>query len=340
MTPQQTKLALAAAAIVAVLGGTYALNRTASNDKTMKGGDGTELADADLRHGSISLGGRRGSGGSDDAAKVSSSDKNGRNGGGAGNAGDDGIASILDAVTTEVLPIETEAETRERERYEEAMKNQFKYRELDPEKIKPAELQPALQEVTEEYDLPENLLAAMMFVETGGTHRYGDHSIDAGYGVMNLKENNMVDTLGEAASLIGKSKDEVLYDQGTNIKAAGALLKSYFDDAKASGLSDSEAWYNAVSQMSGIPDPELASNIADETAGWIMKGISIHTNDGGGDMEIPGTANPPFLPKNWDLVGMDPPSGDRGAAMEPGVIPPSAESFGDSNAAGDATVAP
>lgn len=340
MTPQQTKLTLAAVAVVAVLGGTYALNRTASGDKAGGGKDGAELADADVRHGKVSLGGRRGSGGNDDAAKVSSSGKNGRNGSSGASAGDAGIASIVDAVTTEVMPIETEAETRERERYEEAMKNKFKYRELDPEKIKPAELQPALQDVTEEYGLPENLLAAVMYVETGGTHRFGDHSIDAGYGVMNLKENNMVDTLGEAASLIGKSKDEVLYDQATNIKAAGALLKSYYDDAIASGLSESEAWYTAVSQYSGIPDPELASNIADETAGWLMKGISIHTNDGGGDLEIPGTATPPFTPKNWELVGMDPPSGDQGAVLEPGVIPPNAESYGDSSAVGGATVAP
>src|SRR5690606_9455640 len=141
---------------------------------------------------------------------------------------------------------------------------------------KPVELSPALQNVSEEYQIPENLLAAMMYVETGGTHRDGDHSMEAGYGVMNLRENNLVDTLAEGASLIGKTKEDVLYNQADNVKAAGALLRSYYDDALASGLSENEAWYMAVSQYSGRTDPELAAALADETAGWLMKGFELH----------------------------------------------------------------
>lgn len=340
MTPQQTKFAITAAVIVAILGGSYALNRSVNQEKTGAAGDSSERAGVDVTQSRIGTRGGRGGSGASDGASVKG--KSGKGARGGSSAGDDAaLASVVDSATTEVLPIETEAETRERERYEKAQANKFKYRELDPEKIKPAELTPALENVSKEYQIPDNLLAAMMYVETGGTHRDGDHSMEAGYGVMNLRENNMVDTLAEASSLIGKSKEEVLYDQATNIKAAGALLKSYHDDALASGLSESEAWYAAVSQYSGRPDPELAANLADEAAGWMLRGFELHLNDGGGDVVVPPSSSPPFLPKNWELVGMTPPGQNTGPELIPGSTPPNAQSFNDTgSAAGGAQVAP
>jgi len=304
MTPQQTKISLAVAAIVLLLGGLTALNETVLKDKSASASAGDGQEGVDLRQSRLNFGSGRGGAGGNGA----DDEKNGKNRKGGANGSDDaGLASIIDAATTTVMPIETEAETRERERYEKAMANQFKYRKLDPEKIKPAELAPTLDKVSEEYGIPDDLLAAMMYVETGGAHRDGDHSMEAGYGVMNLRENNMVDTLAEAASLLGLSKEDILYDQAANMRAAGALLRSYYDDAIASGLSQQEAWYMAVSQYSGRSDPELAAALADETAGWMMKGFEVHQSDGGGDLVVPPNSNPPFHPKNWELVGMSPP---------------------------------
>jgi hypothetical protein len=234
------------------------------------------------------------------------------------------------------MPIETDAETRERERYEKAMANQFKYRELDPDKIKPTELTPALQSASEQYGLPKNLLAAMMYVESGGAHRDGDHSIEAGYGVMNLRENNMVDTLAEAAALIGKTKEDLLYNQADNIKGAAALLKSYHDDAVASGLSESEAWYTAVATYSGRSDPSLAAALADETAGFLMKGFETHLSDGGGDVVIPPTADPPFLPKDYAVAGISEPGSSGGDE----VAGAASSGASDGTAAGGAQVSP
>lgn len=339
MNAQQTKLAVAGVVIVAIIGGMYGLNRSTPEEKRSRSGELAGADGVDVRQSRLSLGSRSGGPGGTDssAADVQTARNSGGN-----RVVDPDVASILDVATTQVLPIETEAETRERERYEEAMANQFQYRKLDPEKIKPVELTPALQQVTTDYEIPDNLLAALMYVESGGSHRYGEHSIEAGYGVMNLRENNLVDTLAEGASLIGKSKDEVLYDQGANIEAAGALLRSYYDDAVASGLSESEAWYAAVSQYSGRQNPELAAHLADETAGWMMRGFELHLSDGGGDVVVPGTPNPPFLPKNWEVVGMTPPSETAGAQILPGTTPPNAQSFSGSpgSALGDAQVMP
>jgi hypothetical protein len=328
MTPQQTKIALAAAALVLIVGGLAALNYNVTKKDAAAAARDSELASADTRHDRLGVKGSHGGPGSADDNDPANA-KNGKNRKAGGTASSDSdLASIIDAATTTVQPIETEVETRERQRYEEAMANQFKYREVDPSKIKPVEVGPALQNASKEYGIPDNLLAAMMYVETGGTHRDGDHSMEAGYGVMNLRENNTVDTLGEAASLLGKSKDDVLYDQGANIKAAGALLRSYYDDALASGLSDKEAWYMAVSQYSGRSDPDLAAALADETAGWMLRGFEIHLSDGGGDLIVPPSTDPVFLPKNWELVGMNPPSAGSGPVAGAGTTPPNGQGYG------------
>ena len=342
MTNQQTKLSIAAAIIAVVIGGSLALNHVTSKKHNINGSDGSEQASADLRHSRLGTGGSHGGASSSSGKNKSGSKVHSGSGAGEDDAVPADLASIIDAATTEVKPIETEAETRERERYEEAMRNKFKYRDTDPKKVQPVELSPVLQDVTEKYDLPKNMLAAMMYVETGGTHRGGEHSMEAGYGVMNLRENNMVDTLGEGAAAIGKTKEDVLYNQKDNVEAAAALLKSYHDDAVASGLSDSEAWYTAVSTMSGRPDPELAGALADATAAVLMKGMELHLSDGGGDVVLQPDPNPPFFPKNWDLVGMNPPGNGHGPETLPGTNSPDATGYAGlgESAAGGQTVTP
>lgn len=214
---------------------------------------------------------------------------------------------LADVLTTNALG-ETEAETRERERYETAQRNAFKYRKLDPTRIKPTELAPAFDEASKKYNVPKDLLAALAYVETGGTHRDGANSIEAGYGVMNLRESNLVDTAAESASIIGKTKEDVFYDQKLNIEAAAALLQRYYEDALATGVTESEAWYMAVSTYSGRPNPELAAAEADEVAGMLIKGFEANLTDGGGSFSVPANPNPLFLPKNWKLAGVPQPT--------------------------------
>lgn len=208
--------------------------------------------------------------------------------------------------------------SKERERYEAAQlyREQHKLRELDPDKIEPCEVQPALQAASKKHNVPFEILMALMIAESEGMHRNGEHSIEGGYGVMNLKENNLVDTVSEAAEILGVSKDDVFYKQSVNIEAAAALLSRYHEDALASGVSDSEAWYMAVSQYSGRPNPDLASALADETAAWMIRGVDGDLDDGGGHTELAPNPNPIFLPKNWARVGLTPPKAKDDAGKD------------------------
>ncbi len=203
--------------------------------------------------------------------------------------------------------VSEEAETQARERYELAQLNAYKFRKTDPSKVQPAELAPALSEAAKKHEIPQDLLTALMLVESGGSHREADHSMEGGFGVMNLKENNLVNTLSEAANLIGRTEDEVLYDQKVNIEAGAALLARYYEDAVASGLEGGDAWYMAVSQYSGRPNPELAAALADEVAGMMMRGMETELHDGGGTVRLPANPEPVFYPKNWRLAGVTPP---------------------------------
>jgi hypothetical protein len=307
MSPRNTKIALGVLAAIIVIGGLAALNNTkkpklAVGQRVEEGGE-----DAKSRR---LRGGRWSSEDSGDDGKGKKKDA-------ASNDTASSRTLTADAEASAGVIIETEAETRERERYERAQANAFKYRVLDPNKIKPTPLEPALKQAAEKYKVPYLVLAAMMYVESGGTHRDGGHSIEAGYGVMNLKENNLVDTAAEAAKLLGRNKEDLFYDQSLNIEGAAALLYSYYEDALATGVPENEAWYMAVSQYSGRPNPELAAALADETAGTIIKGFEIDLKDGGGYLKIPPNPNPPFLPKNWKLVALDPPVTPPGDSTPP-----------------------
>jgi len=297
MNPRNTKIALGLLAAIIVIAALATLNTTRKPKVTASQKVEEEGEDAKARRMRT---GRWGSGDGGEDGKGKKKDR-------ATSDTESSGTMTADAGSSEGVIMETEAETRERERYERAQANAFKYRVLDPNKIKPTPLEPALKEAAEKYKVPYLVLAAMMYVESGGTHRDGGHSIEAGYGVMNLKENNLVDTAAEAAKLLGRNKEDLFYDQRLNIEGAAALLYSYYEDALATGVPDNEAWYMAVSQYSGRPNPELAAALADETAGTIIKGFEIDLKDGGGYLKIPPNPNPPFLPKNWKLVALDPP---------------------------------
>ncbi len=236
----------------------------------------------------------------------------------AGQRSEDVLATGTEAIDAE------DAETRERERYEIAQRSAYQFRKTDPGKILPTPVMPALADAAQKYNVPQEILLALMAVESGGAHRDADHSMEGGFGVMNLKENNLIDTLGEASSLIGRTKEEVLYDQKLNIEAATALLARYYEDALAAGLVASEAWYMALSQYSGRPNPELAAALADEVGGMMMRGFETELNDGGGRVTLPANPNPPFYPKNWKLAGVTPPPTMNSNQSGGGTPPPSA----------------
>jgi hypothetical protein len=307
MSPHHVKLLIGGVLGLVVIGG---LGHLASTGRLLGGSGVTEKSGDDDGSGSSNRSARFSrnyTGGPGAAASAASKNSSAKKSSTVADAATT-AGGITDFATTTSVLAETEAETRERERYEAAQRNAFKYRKLDPEKVKPVELAPTFENASKKYEVPKDLLAALAYVESGGAHRDGENSMEAGYGVMNLRENNLVDTAAEGAALLGKAKEDLFYDQKLNIEAAAALLARYHEDALASGVSDSEAWYMAVSQYSGRPNPELAAAEADEVAGFLIKGFQANLTDGGGSFSVPPTNNPLFLPKNWKLVGLQPPT--------------------------------
>ncbi|MDD2716924.1 MAG: N-acetylmuramoyl-L-alanine amidase [Candidatus Wallbacteria bacterium] len=109
------------------------------------------------------------------------------------------------------------------------------------------------REAAAEFSVPEILLEAIGYVENNWT-QIGP-TIDRGWGVMHLVENNYCDTLGEAAKLLNVERQVLKDDARQNIRGAAALLAFY---AKESGTTSSiEDWFQAVSRFSGLINQDL-----------------------------------------------------------------------------------
>lgn len=233
-------------------------------------------------------------------------------------------------------------EEYERQRYEMVQLKAYKFRQTDPSKVKPYEIAEVVPEAAKKYDIPQELLAALLYTSSDGGHHYAEHDIEGGFGLMMLKESPQCDTLGEAAQLLGVSREDVIYDQRLNVLGGAAVLRQYYDDAIAAGLDESEAWYMAVSQYSGRPQPILAAALADQVAGNMMKGFEIDSEDGSGYYVQDPNPNPIFLPKNWKLAAVDPPAGTAEDKVNAGAAPaedPGAAPGGDASPAPEAAPA-
>jgi hypothetical protein len=200
-------------------------------------------------------------------------------------------------------------EEYERQRYEMVQLKAYKFRETDASKVKPIEVSKAVPEAAKKYGVPPDLLAALLYTESDGGAHDAQHDTEGGYGLMMLKESPQCDSLGEAAQLLNISREDLIYNQELNVMGGAAVLRQYYDDALASGVGESEAWYMAVSQYSGRPQPDLAAALADQVGGNLIKGFEIDSDDGSGYYQQNGTQTPIFLPKNWKLAAVDPPAG-------------------------------
>lgn len=220
------------------------------------------------------------------------------------------------------MPLE-DWEEYERQRYEMVQLKAYKFRKTDPSKVVPHEIEDVVPEAAKKYEIPQDLLAALLYTSSDGGHHEAEHDIEGGFGLMMLKESPQCDTLGEAAQILGVSREDLIYNQKLNVMGGAAVLSQYYEDAKASGLSDSEAWYMAVSQYSGRPQPELAQALADQVAGNMIKGFEIDSDDGSGYFRQEPNPNPIFYPKNWKVAAVDPPPGVAGQKEQANAVPPS-----------------
>ena len=313
MKAQNTKYALIAGLLVVVLGGLVALNRErmfASEEKKLAQAPPTEQNGQDsLTNAELPPQPNR-----DDAPKAATDTS----------STTDSLYG-LPPLTMENVDINPERppdmpleawEEYERQRYEMVQLKAYKFRQTDPSKVKPAEIATVLPDAAKKYDIPEDLLAALLYTSSDGGHHYAEHDIEGGYGIMMLKESPQCNTLKEAAELLGVQVEDVIYDQALNMMGGAAVLRTYYDDAVAAGLDESDAWYMAIAQYSGRPQPDLAAALADQVAGNMIKGFEIDSEDGSGYYQQDANQNPIFLPRNWRLAGVDPPSGTASESSE------------------------
>lgn len=126
-----------------------------------------------------------------------------------------------------------------------------------------------LQQAANEFLVPVEILRAIAYTENNYTHI--GPSIDYGWGMMHLVQNNYCNALGEAAKLLHLSEQTLKDDPRQNIRAAAALLRKYQTGGKSVAMLLSgkpatktiakttrvEDWYPAVKKYAGLISDEL-----------------------------------------------------------------------------------
>ena len=142
------------------------------------------------------------------------------------------------------------------------------------------EVRGMFRDAAAEFRVPQVLLEAIGYVENNWI-QVGP-SMDKGWGVMHLVENDYCDTLGEAAALLKADKRELKEDPRQNIRGAAALLSSY-----SAGVSTApiENWFRPAARFSGLISRELRNKQAYAYFSVINEGVR-ETNPFGETVEI------------------------------------------------------
>lgn len=124
---------------------------------------------------------------------------------------------------------------------------------------------------SEEFAVPVSLLMIIGQIENNWTQT--GPTIDQGWGIMHLVQNDYSNTLGEAAQLLGLPEQVLKDDALQNIRGAAALIKKY-----AGGQINSiEDWFPAVARFSGLISPALRNEQAINYFETLQKGVSAQT---------------------------------------------------------------
>ncbi|MDD2715637.1 MAG: SH3 domain-containing protein [Candidatus Wallbacteria bacterium] len=138
--------------------------------------------------------------------------------------------------------------------------------------------QPSVDEVramiaaaAKEFSVPSSILETVGYLESNWI-QIGP-TIDRGWGVMHLVENDRVDTLGEAAGLLNCERQVLKDDPQANIRGAAALLASFAGEKRA-GFSRLEDWFDAVKKLSGLYEEEFQEMQSGQYFRILKKGVS------------------------------------------------------------------
>ncbi len=126
----------------------------------------------------------------------------------------------------------------------------------------------------QEFGVPVEILQAIGQVENNWTQM--GPSIDQGWGIMHLVQNDYADTLTEAANLLGVSQPVLKDDAFQNIRGAAALLAKYAGPQR-SNFTKLEDWFEAVKQFSGLINDELRDMQARRYYNVIKTGVVSNT---------------------------------------------------------------
>jgi hypothetical protein len=117
-------------------------------------------------------------------------------------------------------------------------------------------LRSEFESVAAEYDVPQQLLLAMGYVNTlwempppeASDYEEGDPEGRGAYGIMQLVQNPWRDTLGRAASLTGLSREELKTSRAANVRGGAAVLADIQGPNKPAELN---GWQEAVAEYGG-----------------------------------------------------------------------------------------
>ncbi len=110
------------------------------------------------------------------------------------------------------------------------------------------------EEAAQEFNVPVDLLKAIGLVETNWT-QIGP-SIDQGWGILHLVENDYAHTLSDAAKILEVSHRVLQEDARMNIRGGAALL-AYVAGIDRMSFTKPEDWFDAVKIFTGLISGEL-----------------------------------------------------------------------------------
>lgn len=143
-------------------------------------------------------------------------------------------------------------------------------------------IEAAFEQAAREFGVPASLLKAFCYMEGRLSNHSGSPSVDHGFGCMHLIQNQRGDTLGQAASILGVSTDQLKTDIATNIRGGAAVLR-----AEAEQLSGTHTlpaslaeWYGAVAEYSHAEVRSTALMYADALYKILNTGFSAQSDTG------------------------------------------------------------
>jgi hypothetical protein len=153
-------------------------------------------------------------------------------------------------------------------------------------------LKSEFESVAAEYDVPQELLLAMGYVNTlwempppeASDYEEGDPEGRGAYGIMQLVQNPWRDTLGRAASLTGLPREELKTSRGANVRGGAALLADIQGPNKPAELN---GWQEAVAQYgdTDLYAQEVFQTLQEGASATISTGESLQLSPQ--DVEVP-----------------------------------------------------